>query len=286
MKTLNLIDESQSEIVYTISKFPDGQQQVKIAPYSWSYPPTIEHRSVTIKSRLNNFMDLELIMCAIASLKGLGVEQIHLYSPYILGARSDRKFEEGSNNYLKTVVCPLINAMQISSITILDPHSDCLEMGLNNFIKKDNCEFVKWALTQINNKDQDVIFISPDGGALKKIYKVADYVSFKGDIVTCSKSRGANGELSKVVVPMGDLWNSNKDAVIIDDICDGGATFINIAKELKANGWKNKIYLVVTHGIFSKGFGELQQSFDGVYCTNSYQTLTACEPFVKQLNIF
>ena len=92
----------------------------------------------------------------------------------------------------------------------------------------------------------------------------------------------------------------NKDVVIVDDICDGGATFINIAKEVK-NQYKNvdkhcqgKIYLIVTHGIFSKGFKELSKYFDGVYCTNSYQDIGDYVSIygelektnVKQLNVF
>ncbi len=278
---LNLANPSKSEIKFTISKFPDGQQQVKIESIGKLFALPI----VFVISRLNNFKDLELIFCAVASLRNIGVKEIHLVAPYILGARSDRKFEEGSNNYLKDVMCPLINSLRFDSVEVLDPHSDCLEMGINNFNKVENNKFVKWALLQINNKNdahEKTIFISPDGGALKKIYKVADYVNFKGDILTCSKERGTDGKLTNTIVPFFDL---TKDVVIIDDICDGGATFINIAKEIKDRNFTGKIYLIVTHGIFSKGFGELQQYFDAIYTTNSYQNIEA-EPFIKQLNIF
>lgn len=70
-----------------------------------------------------------------------------------------------------------------------------------------------------------------------------------------------------------------KDYIIIDDICDGGATFINIAKEIKKAYSCNHIYLIVTHGIFSKGFYELCDYFDGIYCTNSYSD--TLKPFEK-----
>lgn len=125
-------------------------------------------------------------------------------------------------------------------------------------------------MEDINNR---FILISPDAGASKKIYKLAEQIGYKGDIITCSKDRDTDGKLTKTVVPMGKHWISNKDIIIIDDICDGGATFINIAKELKSNGFKNKIYLIVTHGIFSKGFKELSQYFNSIYCTNSYQDI-------------
>ena len=52
----------------------------------------------------------------------------------------------------------------------------------------------------------------------------------------------------------------------------------------------HKIYLVVSHGIFSKGFKELSQYFDGIYCTNSYRDVANDEygeiTNVKQLNVF
>lgn len=312
MKILNLVDIDKSDIKYQISRFPDGQQQVTILS---NVLRTIEKEPVVgwteriqIKARLNNFKDLELIVCTVASLRGLGVKEIHLYTPYFLGSRSDRKFEEGSNNYLKDIICPIINSLKLDSIVVLDPHSDVLEACLNDYKKIDNTDLLQYALSEIiiDNKlsskysyttglEDHFVFISPDAGASKKIYKLAESVKYKGEIITCSKDRDTEGKLTKCVVPMGSLWNSGKDAIIIDDICDGGATFINISKELEANGWKGKIYLVVTHGIFSKGFKDLSEYFDGIYSTNSYRDVPIKEwdgdkrdipTKIKQLNVF
>ena len=47
-----------------------------------------------------------------------------------------------------------------------------------------------------------------------------------------------------------------QNVLIVDDICDGGATFVILAKELLANGVSD-INLFVTHGIFSKGLKPL-----------------------------
>jgi len=47
--------------------------------------------------------------------------------------------------------------------------------------------------------------------------------------------------------------------MIVDDICDGGATFILLAKELYAAGAK-EVNLFVTHGIFSKGLIPLYEA--------------------------
>lgn len=316
MKVLNLTNLEISDIKFEISKFPDGQQQVKILStiydYSHSQIYWVKKDLVQIKARLNNFKDLELIICATKSLRALGVKEIHLYTPYFLGSRSDRKFEEGSNNYLKDVICPIINSLDFKSVTVLDPHSDVLEACLNNFKKVDNLgvlQFAQFNIYERMSKEElhsKYILISPDAGANKKIFKIAEQIGYTGDIITCSKSRDEQGKLSRVEVPItGDQHNMLhqgpfKDFIIIDDICDGGATFINIAKEIKqyfheSGKTKSKIYLIITHGIFSKGFEELSKYFDGIYCTNSYsninlennEDLIFSDDFnVKQLNVF
>lgn len=316
MKVLNLVYPEKSDIKYKISKFPDGQQNVIIPTKALydnglfmydltteesSFNPHWNKKSVQIKSKLNNFLDLELIICTVASLRELGVEEIHLYTPYIMGARSDRKFEEGGNNYLKDIICPIINSLNFKTITCIDPHSDVLEACIKGFRKKSNIEVVSHALKSWYTHDwnKQITLVSPDAGASKKIYKLAEQIGYKGDIITCSKDRDADGKLTKTVVPISPCYSDSlKDHIIIDDICDGGATFINIAKTLKERyasmnneNMKGKIYLIVTHGIFSKGFGALSEYFDGIYCTNSYSNLDNFNPspkgkFVKQLNVF
>lgn len=325
MKTLNLVDLEKSDIKYKKILFPDGQQniiiqEVGLRKASGSLPCKYECDCVNpanypyqIKSRLNNWLDLELIICSVAALRELGVEEIHLYTPYIVGARSDRKFEEGGNNYLKDVICPIINSLNFKTVTCIDPHSDVLEACIKGFRKEDNLKLVKFALKQLDKqaytsegkkidfavkkgdivKEKEFILISPDAGANKKIYKLAEQIGYKGNIITCSKDRDVEGKLTKCVVPVKDTGPLiMKDYIIIDDICDGGATFINIAKELKKLYNCNHIYLIVTHGIFSKGFDELAKYFNGIYCTNSYKDITyygegkSYEPIIKQLNVF
>lgn len=281
MKVLNLVYPEKSDIKYKISKFPDGQRQVDVIASQQGLNDIVK-----IKTRLNNFQDLELIICAVASLKNLGIVHIWLYVPYFLGSRSDRCFEVGGNNYLKQVVCPIINSLGFESVFVLDPHSDVLEACLNNFKKEDNLTVVENFISDTNAKLDEFVLVSPDGGSLKKIFKIAEKINYDGEILVCQKHRDESGKLTKTHVPMTTDHN-NKDMVIIDDICDGGATFINIAKEIKKGVYNGKIYLVVTHGIFSKGFGELSQYFEKIYTTNSYQDfMPDTQSFIKQRNLF
>jgi len=290
VQRLNLVDLENSDIKYKISRFPDGQQSITLDMVDADLPNKI---TVSITSRFNSFKDLEIIIAANQALREFSyVENVKLNVPYFLGARSDRKFEAGTSNYLKTVVCPIINAQNFSRVTVLDPHSDVLEACLNNYHKHNNHRLVKDALTKIDNKDgaQDrICLVSPYAGAYKKIFDVAK--EFKIDnIVTASKVRDIKtGKILRTEIPTLDQ-HADLKYVIIDDICDGGRTFIELAKAIKGSRPSAKVYLVVTHGIFSAGFVELNKLFSGIYCTNSYRDVADDEYGIitntKQLNLF
>ena len=273
IQKLNLVDLANSDIKYKISRFPDGQQSITLDMVDADLPNKI---TVSITSRLNSFKDLEIIISANQALREFSyVENVKLNVPYFLGARSDRKFEAGTSNYLKTVICPIINAQNFSRVTVLDPHSDVLEACLNNYHKHNNHRLVKDALTKIDNKDgaqSRICLVSPDAGAYKKIFDVAK--EFKIDnIITASIVLDIKSvKIHKTELPnLPGLVGDDMQYVIIDDICDGGRTFNELAKAIREQRADAKIYLVVTHGIFSAGFAELTRHFEHIYTTNSYR---------------
>jgi ribose-phosphate pyrophosphokinase len=321
-ETLNLVNPNDIfSFKYEISRFPDGQQSIRLIENGYntfgSLRESDKQHGIMIKSRLNTFSDLELIICATQALKEVGVKNIELYIPYCIGARSDRKFMEGGINYVKTVIAPIINSQGYSKVTILDPHSDVLEACINNFKKEDNIDLVSFALvdyflskgfeTWSAENFENVRFISPDAGALKKVFHVAEAVKYRNEVIIASKHRNLEtGKIDYTNVPM-SVNDADKDVFIIDDICDGGRTFIEIAKavdevrKLSSSVKREhygKNYLIVTHGIFSFGFDFLVQHFDGIYCTNSVKDIqdgTIVDTFsrhktihslVKQQNVF
>jgi len=299
--TLNLVNSSKSDIKYKISKFPDGQQTVDIISTVvniWGF------RNIQIISRLNSFTDLELIICANQALKNMDERlKIELFVPYFLGARSDRKFVEGGVNYLKQVICPIINSQNFSNVVVMDPHSDVLEACLNNYTKINNHTLVEWAINQIGVPKDNICLVSPDAGAYKKIADVAKSVNIS-NIITANKTRDiATGNITGTYVPL-NVYDANKTFVIIDDICDGGRTFIELAKEIMKSRMLSsvvhsneygKIYLIVTHGIFSAGFSKLNECFDSIFSTDSVRTIgdyvsdsygNQIKTNLKQLNVF
>jgi len=284
MKTLNLAYPEKSDVKFTISKFPDGQQSLDIETgKAW-----IEGADITIEARISTFRDLELIICANQDLLEMKAKSVSLYVPFLLGSRSDRKFKEGGINYLKKVICPIINLQNFSCVTVLDPHSDVSEACLNNYSKINNFSLVKSALTGIDNKNgaQDrIVLVSPDGGALKKIYDVAEEFQIP-NIVTAMKHRDIKtGKITHTEVPDLSKYGEDHKFVIVDDICDGGRTFVELAKEIRKQNAISDIYLIVTHGIFSSGLTELSRHFTKIFTTNSVKDITE-ESIVNQLTLF
>jgi ribose-phosphate pyrophosphokinase len=292
MQILNLTNFEQSNIKFFINQFPDGQQSITI-DFKSDISSKLD-KTIRIKSRMNSFKDVELIICANQTLKDLGVENVELYVPYFLGGRSDRRFLAGQTNYLKNVICPIINSQGFSKVYVVDPHSDVLEACLNNFNKFTNNSIVEYALDKLNGRSAQTMLVSPDAGALKKIYDIAKDFNIK-NVITASKVRDIeSGNIIRTALPTMDLRDIEQ-IIIIDDICDGGRTFIELAKAIKEIT-EIPIYLVVTHGIFSGGFEKLSDVLDGIFCTNSVkdinfetvkvQSRQNSSDFVKQLNIF
>jgi ribose-phosphate pyrophosphokinase len=174
--------------------------------------------------------------------------------------------------------------LDFTRVVVLDPHSDVLEACLNNFEKADNHLIVKYALEDLGviNSVDEVCLVSPDAGAYKKIFDVARKFNIE-KIITATKVRDMKtGNILHTEIPVLDQHNDLK-YIIIDDICDGGRTFVELAKAIKAGRPTAKIYLIVTHGIFSAGYDQLSEYVDRVYTTNSYKDID--HSFVKQYTV-
>jgi len=207
-----------------------------------------------------------LLLFAKNALDNLGFERITLTISYLLAARMDRIMTPGEPFSLK-VVTTLLNQANFRRIRVFDPHSDVATALLNSSEAIDNLAFVQDAIQDYYSRHASAAWclVSPDAGALKKIHHVAQTVE-ASQVVECLKMRDVRtGKLSGFTVMENDLMG--KTCFIVDDICDGGGTFIGIAALLKARN-AGPIILIVSHGIFSKGFS--LAGIDAIYTTNSY----------------
>lgn len=240
--------------------FAGGEVHVKLS----HVPPGTE---TTIRADLRSSDDIMDLLLRTDALRRVGIKDINLIMPYVPYARQDRVMVHGEPLSIK-VFADLINAQNYRSVTIWDPHSDVTPALLNN------CHVVSQeVLVSLNATTMGVtkntILVCPDAGARKKILKVSQH-GYKQDILFADKVR----EISTGKITGTTLGNfpleaiGNRDFLIVDDILDGGATFIELAKLLRPLT-TGKIKLYVTHGIFSKGsagFGDI----DEIYVANSW----------------
>jgi ribose-phosphate pyrophosphokinase len=248
---------NQEQINFQSFTFSGGEPHIKIDPNFDT------NEKVTITHRLNSFNDLGLLSITVDALRRMDVKIIDLFIPYFPAARQDRVMIKGESLSVK-VYADIINGLQLNKVFVFDAHSEVTPALVNNCEVIPNHTFIKEVLKVIG---ENVKLISPDGGALKKIYKVSEFLGGI-DVVECSKSRDVKtGRLSGFKVYEDDL--QGMDCLIVDDICDGGGTFVGLAEELKKKN-AGKLYLAVSHGIFNKGF-EVLNCFDGIFTTNSFK---------------
>ena len=243
-------------IEFDLFKFNGGERHVKIA--SMNCVPD----AVTIEVVGDcNVMD---ILLANDALRRVGVKRVELLMPYVPYARQDRVMCPGEPLSAK-VFADVINAAVFDKVHTLDNHSSVVTALLDEC-----CEIDPYRIYhEIFKGLADRVLICPDAGAMKRVYSVAKEFGIS-DVVECSKRRDVRtGEILETVVYADDL--NGRDCYIVDDICDGGRTFVEIAKVLKQKN-AGKIVLYVSHGIFSQGLAPFVKLIDKVVCTTLFPT--------------
>lgn len=198
--------------------------------------------SVDAIAILKSSEDIMELLMVVSSLKHSGFELAELYLPYVPYARQDRVCAGGDAFGLK-VFAGLINNLGFNSVVVDDPHSDMVFGLIENCIVHEQHTLLK------DYVPKGDIICAPDGGSLKKAFKLAQTLGT--ELITAEKVRcTSTGNILTTKVHCDTL--AGKEVTIVDDICDGGMTFIKLAEALYEKG-AEEVSLVVTHGIFSKG---------------------------------
>jgi ribose-phosphate pyrophosphokinase len=193
-----------------------------------------------------------------------------LVMPYVPGARADRGTPFGARTYAQ-----FIGEMWIDQVIIYDPHSEVIveELKLWSY---DNGASDKATITVVrpheilNTRNSKIVMpnkydgiIAPDKGAHDRANGVAE--AFGIPLYTAEKSRDfETGKLSGFSIDLPDTGHF----LIVDDICDGGGTFLGLAAVVPE---AVKLDLYVSHGIFSKNaLLNLSLKFNRIFTTNSY----------------
>lgn len=214
---------------------------------------------------------LELLMVNNALNKCFEAQNYYkgLIMPYVPYARQDRVMNIGEALGIE-VMAELINSIKADSVEIWDPHSDVTSALIKNVKIIQPIKFLNNVLGPMG---KSVILVAPDAGAAKKVSKLGQ--EYKLLVVQAMKVRDVTtGNISGTEVYTDHV--GDKDFFIIDDICDGGRTFIELAKKLREKT-TGKIYLYVTHGIFSKGLEVFTGLIDKIFCPNIWSNVQRTE---------
>lgn len=271
----------KSEVDIKFYKFPAGETGIKLDnPGIRRYDTGPININITCKFEDNNDI-INLLLLTDAVKRQYSYEQLHiaLTIPYFPYARQDRVCNKGESLSVK-VIADLINSQNFATVYITDPHSDVTPAIINN------CTVIKQtsaarALCSIR-KPENTILVSPDAGANKKVFEFAKEHGYS-EVIRADKTRDvATGKITgtKVywekeqvdVITLGTTYThrygaTDKDFLILDDILDGGGTFNPLAEQLQKLT-TGKVYLYVSHGIFSKGINGLERNIETIYVSN------------------
>lgn len=238
--------------------FPDGTLLLKeVAP----------KKNVEFTWLFENNEELMVLYFLVEHFREHGVLNIELKMPYIPNARQDRVKKEEDVFTLK-YFSKLLNSMNFSKITVLDPHSYVSEALINHLKVENPTKYVKNVLEKLEQKEEVLLFF-PDEGAGKRYGAMFQ----KPYVFGMKKREWSTGEIKSLEI-LGETERiEGSKILIIDDICSRGGTFLYSAKALKELGAK-EIYLYISHCENTILEGELLESglIEKVYTTNSIFT--------------
>ena len=188
----------------------------------------------------DNLMELLLM---IDAAKRASAYKVIAVIPYYGYARQDRK-DRPRVAIGSKLVANMLTAAGADRVITMDLHAPQIQGYFD--IPVDHLDssaiFIPY-IEQLNLPD--LTFAAPDVGSANRIREVASY--FEAEMVICDKHRKRANEIASMVV-IGDV--TDKDIVLIDDICDTGGTLAKSAGLLKEKGARS-VRAFCTHPVLS-----------------------------------
>lgn len=229
-------------VVITPTIFPDKTSQV------WRLPDGL------VKGDKENVVEWDFESEAefihLAQLRELLPHSVTLHLPYLPYARQD-KGVANDVTFALTTFMRLLNGLRFSSVEIFDAHNPSYVRGRIDRVRvTDPIREIYYA---IGATQADVVCF-PDEGAKQRY---SDLLHKSQRVIHATKVRNlVTGEITELTLH-GDAFRQR--VLIVDDLCDGGMTFIKLAKLLERLVPK-EIHLYVSHGLFTKGVQVLRDA--------------------------
>lgn len=225
-----------------VTKFPDGTSQV------WHLPnlPKRLRKTARVTWAFNNESEF-MHLAQLKHLLDYHYKEVKLDISFLPYGRQDKEVSNEQTFGIRTFA-NLLNSLDFTEITIFDPHSEVATDLIINSIAVYPTKYVKYLFKTI--KIDKICF--PDYGAFVKYNPIYDF-----PFILAVKDRDQATGIIKSLEFTGDV--KDKNLLIVDDICDGGGTFIALAQKLLEAGAK-EVNLFVSHGLFTKGVKVLRDA--------------------------
>lgn len=268
------VGHSMVDVVKTT--FPAGESCIRIND-SGNHESELNGQ-ITFDFRDNSGM-FDLALLTDACHRRYAGIKLTLFMKYLPYARQDRVCNAGESLSIK-VVADLVNSLNFARVICNDIHSS---VGNALIHRLEHIDLVNTAYSLPRHAPTETTaLVSPDAGAEKKVFDFAKYYGYS-NVVRSSKVRNVltgKIESTSLIDPL-----IGSSFLIVDDICDGGRTFIELAKAIKAdsNYGNQTIALYVTHGIFSAGLDVFDEFIDTIYVANLMNDSVRNHPKLVQL---
>lgn len=230
-----------------IQKFSDGEIGVQ-------FMESIRGKFVfLVQSTFAPSDNLIELLLMIDAAKRASAYKVIAVIPYYGFARQDRKDKPRVAIGSKLIANMLVAAGADRVIT-MDLHAPQIQGYFD--IPVDHLDSSAVFIPYIENlKLQNLTFAAPDVGSANRIREIATY--FEVEMVICDKHRKRANEIASMVV-IGDV--TDRDIVIIDDICDTGGTLCKSAALLLEKGARS-VRALCTHPVLSgKAYENIEKS--------------------------
>lgn len=261
----------------SVDKFPDGSFRFTVdyqGIYSSKVGPEI---TIRLKSTLPEAI-IAVYQVTEALVVSFPDSHLTLIVQTMPDQRADREEVPGMSNPAAVSAILLGNAA-VDKLVVYDLHSD-----VSRRILQETCELSKIELVingpldcflealNDDNIDPDMRIqhvVAVDKGARHRAETIAKH--FGAQVIYADKKRVDGKVVGHVLDGTPDRPICAGDQIwIVDDLCDGGATFISIAKLLRNCFTFGDLHLYVTHGLFSKGKEELFQHYTTILALFDY----------------
>lgn len=244
----------------TPTRFPDGTSQV------WKLPQELlKHRFVEITWRWDaDERDFVVLSQLKRLLDHAGVES-SLTMTYLPYGRQDKQILNDQCGALR-VFAEQINTLGFNKVRAIDPHSEVAAEVIDRFEALSPLPFINAAMKAF----KPTMIAYPDDGAFRRYGRL---ISGPNYVCANKKRDQSTGEITSLEL-ISNKPIKFEDVLIVDDICDGGATFIRLGEKLTQSGAR-RIGLFTTHGIYSKGLFEMKNKggISRFYCQNGEATI-------------